>query len=371
MEEHVTSGSVPCTSSTHSSSNFTQLSSVDLPNRPPVYIRRTDISASMQAYEKVLNACKTYTTAMMTMSQASAELANALEDCTKIKGAHAHGPAFQAASGLHYLKSSYEQVLCDSFWKEFSIPLLSHLDLYRTTVQERQILHERSVAEKSRLLKDIETKYQREGRKKRRDLSSFRTMLQELQEKVNELDGIKAQHYTDALEYEEQTWDFVCSKVALLVRLQVEILDRLSSKAVSDPVLDSITNAIPDPFCSYGPPKRDDQLFSILQPSHAATVARDGVEAWTSASPQPSENEQLNVGSTTAPVAMETGHESHVRGSLFPATASADLANDFSARTGNLAKAKSYRSLFGYNDSNTSGENAADARTKDECESTR
>ena len=318
--------------------HMTQASSIDLPNRPPVYIRRADISASLGAYERLLSASKAYTASMLAMSKASSELAEALEDCSRMKGAHASGPALQAACGLHYLKSNYEQVLCDTFWKEFSIPLLSQLDVYRTSVHERQHAHEATLAAQSRVLKDIETKYQKEGRKKKRDLNSFRTMLTELQDKVNEMEETKARHYTDVLDNEEQTWSFLASKVMLLVRAQVDIADRLSAKAVTDPVLESMMANIPDPFCSYGPPKRDGELFTILQPTSAGPEAGTATRAPAPGLPRRD--------------SRDAGEPSDEDRALFPAPDSAEPDGTppppDTLRTHVLPSQPSYQSLFGY-----------------------
>ncbi len=52
------------------------------------------------------------------------------------------------------------------------------------------------------------------------------------------------------------------------MRSQIEISDRISSKGLSDPVLEPLLASIPDPFDSYGPQKgQDHQIISILQPS--------------------------------------------------------------------------------------------------------
>lgn len=332
-------------SSTYASSiptvdHMTQASSIDLPNRPPVYIRRADICASLQAYERLLSASKAYTSSMLAMSKASSDLAEALEDCSRLKGAQSSGPAFQAASGLHYLKSNYEQVLCDTFWKECSIPLLSQLDVYRTSVQERQLAHEATMATHSRVLKDIETKYQKEGRKKKRDLNSFRTMLTELQEKVHEMEDIKARHYTDVLENEEQTWAFLASKVMLLVRAQVDVADRLSAKAVTDPVLESMMAHIPDPFCSYGPPKRDGELFTILQPTSVMDAERE-ISAPAASLSRPDAN-----------MPHEDEAPSDEDHALFPVPTSAEPDGSppphDTLRRHVLPSQPSYQSLFGY-----------------------
>ena len=52
-----------------------------------------------------------------------------------------------------------------------------------------------------------------------------------------------------------------------MVRSQLEISDRISGKGLSDPILEPILSSIPDPFGSYGPPKTEDQIFSILPPT--------------------------------------------------------------------------------------------------------
>ncbi|KAI3614636.1 hypothetical protein CBS9595_003907 [Malassezia furfur] len=352
--------------SVRSAGALTQSSSIKPSNCPDVYIRRADIDDSLAAYERLLQASKAYTNTMLAMSKASSELAQALEDCSRVKGAHACGPSFQAACGLHYLKANYEQVLCDTFWKEFSIPLLSQLDVYRTTVRERQAAHEKAIAEKSRLLKEIEARHHREGKRRTRDLNSFRLMLSELQAKINELEELKAQHYTDALEYEEQTWDFLASKVGLLVRAQIEIAERLSAKASSDPVLESVTAAIPDPFHTYGPPKREDQLFTILQPSPVTSqglriVSEDASGAAASARRAASAPERDDA----APASPDDVETRSAHDALFtpraeapPSVPSAPPSPSRSFVVAQLHAQPSYGSLFGYR-------RASEARTDD------
>lgn len=356
--------------SVRSTSALTQSSSIKPSNCPDVYIRRADIDDSLAAYERLLQASKAYTNTMLAMSKASSELAQALEDCSRVKGAHACGPSFQAACGLHYLKANYEQVLCDTFWKEFSIPLLSQLDVYRTTVRERQAAHEKAIAEKSRLLKDIEARHHREGKRRTRDLNSFRLMLSELQEKINELEELKAQHYTDALEYEEQTWDFLASKVGLLVRAQIEIAERLSAKASSDPVLESVTAEIPDPFHTYGPPKREDQLFTILQPSPATNqglriVSEDAGGAAAGAR-RAATSADTDDADDTAHVSPDASDAHTVHDALFtpraeapPSVPSAPPSPSRSFVAAQLHAQPSYGSLFGYR-------RAAEARADDD-----
>lgn len=62
-----------------------------------------------------------------------------------------------------------------------------------------------------------------------------------------------------------QIWDTVLAKVAFVVRSQLDFYEKIASKA-SDPILEPLVMSIPDPFDSYGPPKEDGQIFSVLAP---------------------------------------------------------------------------------------------------------
>ncbi|SJX66629.1 related to IVY1-phospholipid-binding protein [Sporisorium reilianum f. sp. reilianum] len=255
----------------------TTRASLDFPSRPAVLITRADLRTSLAAYEALLASAKAYTSTMLSMAKASSDLACALEACARVKGAHDSGPGLQAASGLHFLKSNYEQVLCDTFWKDFSIPLLSHYDTYRSACTDRQVLHDKAVSDKSKELKDAEARNNRAGRKKERDLNSFRRALAELQSHVDAIDELKAQYYNEVLDAEQEVWSFIESKVALIVRSQIEISERISSKGLNDPVLEQMLAAIPDPFGSYGPAKQDGEIFSILPPISLLSSAANSV----------------------------------------------------------------------------------------------
>jgi len=101
--------------------------------------------------------------------------------------------------------------------------------------------------------------------KKERNLQSFREALVVLQRQVDELDGLKAGHYAEIVEHEEEVWDVVQGKMCLVVRSTLDVYDKFTSKA-SDPVIEPMLQSVPDPFDSYGPPQSEDQIFSILPP---------------------------------------------------------------------------------------------------------
>lgn len=62
-----------------------------------------------------------------------------------------------------------------------------------------------------------------------------------------------------------QIWDTVLGKVAFVVRSQLDFYEKIAGKA-SDPILEPLVSSIPDPFDSYGPPKEEGHIISVLAP---------------------------------------------------------------------------------------------------------
>lgn len=59
------------------------------------------------------------------------------------------------------------------------------------------------------------------------DLQSFRGALATLQNQVDEMDALKASHYTDALEKDQDVWEKVSSRVSFNFLIYVLLLLRL------------------------------------------------------------------------------------------------------------------------------------------------
>ncbi|KAI9510445.1 hypothetical protein F5148DRAFT_1010917 [Russula earlei] len=245
-------------------SETTNVSAVNLgENGPSKIITRSDLKASMQCYENLLNACSNYQSALLTMSRATAAFADAMETCAGMKGpSYEQGTRLQASAGLHHLMANHWHILSETLDKQFEKPLRQHLDTYRTIVHERSSSYERALREKSHVIRETET---RNMNRKERNLQSFREALSVLQRQVEVLDQLKAQHYAEIVEHEEEVWDVVQGKICLVVRSSLDVFDRLTSKA-SDPVIEPMLQSIPDPFDSYGQAHSEDQIFSILPP---------------------------------------------------------------------------------------------------------
>ncbi|ETW84350.1 hypothetical protein HETIRDRAFT_313056 [Heterobasidion irregulare TC 32-1] len=237
-------------------------------NGPAKIVTRADLKASMQAYDNLLNSCANYRSALLNMSRVTAMFADAMEVCASMKGpTYEQGTRLQAASGLHHMIGNHWHVLSETLDKSFEKPLRQHLETYRTIVHERSASYERALREKSNIIRDTE---KRNMNRKERNLQSFRQALIVLQRQVDELDELKARHYEEILEHEEEVWDVVQGKarnpkICVVVRSTMDVFDRFTAKA-SDPVIEPMLQSVPDPFDSYGQQPSEDQIFSILPP---------------------------------------------------------------------------------------------------------
>ncbi|KAJ3563008.1 hypothetical protein NP233_g9221 [Leucocoprinus birnbaumii] len=248
-----------------------------------------------------------------------------MERCSGLKGpTYEAGSRLQAAAGVHHLIGNLWHVLAETLDKKFEKPLRQHLDTYKAIVNERSSSYERALREKSQIIRQTEM---RNMNRKERNLQSFREALTVLQRQVDELDELKASHYQEILEHEEEVWDVVQNKVCIVVRSSMDVFDRFTAKA-SDPIIEPMLQSVPDPFDAYGPPQSEDQIFSILAPLSIMTqpTPSSSTPSPPTRTPERAAIESLpsSLGSSSKKVASWLPSATPVNGgTVFPTEASA------------------------------------------------
>jgi hypothetical protein len=71
-------------------------------------------------------------------------------------------------------------------------------------------------------------------------LRQFRRVLQELTQQIDELETVKMDYSRYVFETEKRNHQFILNKVSGLVRAQVDIYDRISSKGLGEPTLEQV-----------------------------------------------------------------------------------------------------------------------------------
>ncbi|WVO15372.1 hypothetical protein L204_103029 [Cryptococcus depauperatus] len=245
-------------------STTTTGSKINLPENHAL-ITRKDLRQSISCFEELLVTAKAYRNALLAMSSATAAFATAMEACSRVKGCRSANSALAGASGLQYLISNHEQLLADTVYRQFEIPLLETLDHYKLVTADRLATYENSLHDQSQKIQKTEAENVKIGRGRKRDLQQFRQALTELQKQVDELDALKASYHEEVLEGEDELWEIILGRISFVIRNQFDFYEKIAEKA-SDPILEPMIMSIPDPFDAYGPPKAEGQILSVLSP---------------------------------------------------------------------------------------------------------
>ncbi|RYP76766.1 hypothetical protein DL770_007176 [Monosporascus sp. CRB-9-2] len=267
-------------------STANRLSSYNLPLPPPprpahTVLTKADLEQSQQAYSDLLATAKSYRVALATLSTAASAFGSALEACARLKesraealiiappggGASHHQLApssnsfaankssctadlILSAGGVHHLIANHQQILSETVYRSFEVPLLHELDAWRRAVDDEEECYKAEVAARSREIRRLEKEGLKLHRQRRRDVSVLREHLVELTARLDGLTVLHADHaralLRDSQEASARVLDAGCS----LVRAEVDIFESLARKGWSGGGLDELLEKGRDLFAS-------------------------------------------------------------------------------------------------------------------------
>lgn len=280
---------------------LTNMSSYTLPLPPPpppaahAVLTKSDLAASQSSYAALLATAKTYRQALASLSSAASAFGSALESCARLKEARAdslslHGSgsgpptvvsgggctadSLLAAAGVHHLIANHEQILSETVYRSFEVPLLHELDKWRAGVEDEEARYLAAVKKQSLEIRRLEKDGMRLHRQKGpRDVAMFRGHLVELTTKLDGLTGLHGEHARTLLRESQDTSVKILEASCSLVRAEVDIFESLARKGWSGGGLDDILEKGTDLFAAE---ERHDagaagdeagtKLFSILPP---------------------------------------------------------------------------------------------------------
>ncbi|OTA56802.1 hypothetical protein K449DRAFT_387178 [Hypoxylon sp. EC38] len=253
------------------------LSSYNLPLPPPprpahAVLTKADLEQSQQAYSDLLATAKSYRIALSSLSTAASAFGSALEACARLKESRADalGPPGGAsltnsfttknsctadlllsASGVHHLIANHQQILSETVYRSFEVPLLHELDRWRRAIEDEDETYKREVATRSREIRKLEKeglKLHRQSR--RRDVAKFREHLVTLTSKLDGLTALHADHARTLLRDSQETSTKILDASCSLVRAEVDIFEGLARKGWTGGGLDDVLERGQDLFAS-------------------------------------------------------------------------------------------------------------------------
>ncbi|EFQ32751.1 hypothetical protein CGRA01v4_09308 [Colletotrichum graminicola] len=299
------------------------LSSYHLPLPPPprplhAVLTKSDLELSQAAYSDLIQTAKSYRLALASLSNAASAFGSALESCARLKEARAEslssasqtGAALSAsftagakgactadlllsASGVHHLVANHQQILSETVYRDFEVPLLHELDKWRQRVEDEEEAYLREVKARNLEIRRLEKEGLKLHKQRRRDVGSFRAHLVDLTTKLDGLTSLHGDHARTLLRESQDTSGRILEASCSLVRAEVDIFESLARKGWSGGGLDELLEKGADLFASdevgeypglgagSGGSAESAKLFSILPPKSiladaASDVTRHG-----------------------------------------------------------------------------------------------
>ncbi|KAI8582275.1 hypothetical protein K450DRAFT_228187 [Umbelopsis ramanniana AG] len=230
------------------------------------HLSKKELEDTINAHKQLIEAATLYREKSTELAAAAAGLGTALEMVAKEKAASDSGNGLQAAAGLQFLISNHHLLLANLISNAFEAPLVDNLERHKASILRSQENYDSVVKAMNAKIGETEVRSLKNTKRKNRDLRQFRRVLQDLTQQIDELETVKIDYSRYVFETEKRNHQFILNKVSGLVRAQVDIYDRISSKGLGEPTLEQMVTSNPDPFCVYPTSDESKAIFSVLPP---------------------------------------------------------------------------------------------------------
>lgn len=279
------------------------LSSFHLPLPPPprpahAVLTKADLERSQDAYAELLASAKAYRLALASLSTAASTFGSALEACARLKEATSEpvgalsaanmsasyttkgsctADTLMSASGVQHLVANHQQILSETVYRSFEVPLLHDLDKWRTIIDDEEETYQQRMRAQSKEIKRLEKEGLKLHKQRKRDLTRFRAHLVDLTTKLDGLTTLHSDHARTMLRESQETSGKIVEASCSLVRAEVDIFEGLARKGWSGGGLDDLLERGQDLFAtedhlgahvvgSGAAAGETAKLFSILPP---------------------------------------------------------------------------------------------------------
>ncbi|KAF4625453.1 hypothetical protein G7Y89_g12709 [Cudoniella acicularis] len=269
-------------------------STFNLPLPPPPIasdsvLTKTDLEASQTAYSDLLTSAKAYRLALAALSSSASTFGSALEACARLKearspslnistgslsnsfsaqgGGSCTADSLLAASGVHQLIANHQQILSETVYRSFEVPLLSELDQWRRRMEEEEERYQKEAKSMSRDIRKMEKEGIKLHGKRKRDVGAFRDHLVRLTQKLDGLTSLHGGHARGLLREGQEMSLVIVECAAGLVRAEVDIFEALARKGWSGGGLDELLERGRDLFANENDMSDNhgnSKIFSIL-----------------------------------------------------------------------------------------------------------
>ncbi|KAG5914854.1 hypothetical protein E4U42_000281, partial [Claviceps africana] len=231
-----------------------------------------------------------------------------------------------SASGVHHLVANHQQILSETVYRSFEVPLLHELDKWQTVIEDEEETYQAKIKAQGREVKRMEKEGLKLHKQRRRDVARFRAHLVELTSKLDGLTILHADHSRTLLRESQDTSARIVDASCSLVRAEVDIFESLARKGWSGGGLDDVLEMGTDLFASRD---EDDDVVVVVGgggcPAEGGAAAA-GAGAGAGAGPAAANNGHHHVRTSSNSVAVDSSTK--LFSILPPKSILADSASD-------------------------------------------
>lgn len=276
------------------------------PRSPHAVLNKSDLEASQTAYTDLLSSAKAYRLALAALSVSASTFGSALEACARLKEARSEAipssaagsmsnsfsakgnctaDSLMAASGVHQLVANHQQILSETVYRSFEVPLLHELDQWRRRMEEEEMGYQREAKSMSKEIRKMEKEGLRLHKQRKRDVGKFREHLVQLTGKLDALTGLSGGHSRGLLRDCQEMSKGIVECSAGLVRAEVDIFEALARKGWNGGGLDELLEKGRDLFANEehggadAHPNHGAKIFSILPQNRSILASEDSAAA--------------------------------------------------------------------------------------------
>lgn len=276
------------------------------PQAPHAVLNKSDLEASQTAYTDLLSSAKSYRLALAALSVSASTFGSALEACARLKEARSDvmlasaagsmsnsfsfpakgsctADSLMAASGVHQLVANHQQILSETVYRSFEVPLLHELDQWKRRMEEEEGAYQKEAKIMSKEIRKMEKEGLRLHKQRKRDVGKFREHLVQLTGKLDALTGLSGRHSRGLLRDCQEMSKGIVECSAGLVRAEVDIFEALARKGWNGGGLDELLEKGRDLFANEelgggvdAHPNHAAKIFSILPQNRSILAGDDG-----------------------------------------------------------------------------------------------
>lgn len=195
-----------------------------------VILSKKDINDSLSQFKELEYVTNELSEGLKSVSDLFGKFAHVLEDISRSKGSGKYGESLGAFSNYQYLISNQHRYLSEALKTQFGDQLNSIKTKFSKKHTEREEVFEKEYKNLVKELKVLEKLENRLRRSKTRNLIVYKTNLNELSNKLNEIDHMHHDYYVDSLDLLEHTHGNILSHAKTIVQHESLVFDKLSEK---------------------------------------------------------------------------------------------------------------------------------------------